>query len=814
MNGTVVNVRREPEDTTAAIDDEVEFSANQVQSGALEDWVNGKLETTLPADVATAAAAFSLRKVKASYAEDAVRIRRSSDSVEVDVAFDSDDKVSLSSAVTNVAEQGGESGQTSATTLGGFLTETVNMYTSNFATTDGFSDQNGTIASVDGIGGKDDVLRFTINSSASQFHQFYKNIGMSDETVRVQGEVYIPSSNSHIDSFSIFTSPSGGSPTLLGSSVVPSADQWVSFDITAQTTGAVLNFRAKDGGTHSITDSGGDDVFYLANVTVDATQSSAFVHTWYDQTDNNDAIQETSTNQPKIAENGTLFDHINFDGNTFMDIGAFLMDATDGHCLMLISNFDTDVETFHFSSRGASGGGINFRNVTSAKGKLQVSLIGSGSITTNNVIIPDNSDNKQLIAFTKDSNDIEFFNNGAVVADDGSSRTFTNAIGTPKTSIGKQANSSLANTGVKQRIYEVITYDTDETDNRFKIESNINNYYNLYNDGNDTSDTEWQFHNTETGTSANGTDGYVFKNSDADVGIASLELKDGVVSGDIIYYSFFYDRTTGSPSVRLASDETDSSSGVSNNDQVGTSTGFISGTLTATGTGSFFMIADNDNPSDFTISNFRMSRIARNGFVETWYDQSGNGNDATQGTATNQPAIVENGGLVTVNSKPAIKFDGSDNYFIMDSEVKFNSSASDKANTIFNVASIVSGNRSYMGLGSGTFNWFGVPYLSNYQYRDTGGNIINTGDAVPLNQQISFTFVSDESNDIETYQNGTSIHSDDSTFTNHLRIKNIGRSYNGVNYNEMSSQEIVFYADDKTSDIANLHNDINNYYGI
>jgi hypothetical protein len=67
MNGSVVRVRREPEDTTDGIDDEEKFSANQVQSGALEDWVNGKLESTLPADVATAAAAYSLRKVKASY---------------------------------------------------------------------------------------------------------------------------------------------------------------------------------------------------------------------------------------------------------------------------------------------------------------------------------------------------------------------------------------------------------------------------------------------------------------------------------------------------------------------------------------------------------------------------------------------------------------------------------------------------------------------------------------------------------------------------------------------------------------------------
>jgi hypothetical protein len=813
MNGPVVRVRREPNDTTAGIDDEENFSASQVASGVLEDWVNGKLENTLPADVATASAAFSLRKVKASYTDDAVRIRRSSDSVEVDVAFDSDDKVSSSSAVTNVAEQGGESGQTSATTLGGFLTETANMYTSNFASTDGFIGGQGAVASADGIGGKDDVLGFTLNTSASQFHMAFKNIGTSDETVRVQGEIYIPSSNNKVDSVAIFID-GGGSTSQIGSTLVPTADQWVAFDVTGQVSGTKIHFRAKDGGTFTIEDTGGDDVFYLANVTVDATQSSAFVHTWYDQTDNNDAIQETADNQPKIAENGSLLDHINFDGNTFLNIGANLMDGTDGTTSMVMSNIDIDIQTFYISNRGGANG-FNFFNDTGSgeKGKFKYAFVGSGSSLTSNTFVSDNSDDKFLVTFTKDSNDREFFGNGAALADDGASNTYTSAGGT-NTSIGKQGNSSTASTSKLMRVYEIISYNSDETDNRFKIESNINNYWGLYNDGNDTSDTEWQFHNTETGTSANGTDGYVFKNSDADVGIASLELKDGVVSGDIIYYSFFYDRTTGSPTVRLASDETDSGSSVSNDDAVGTNTGFISGTLTATGTGSFFMIADNDNPSDFTISNFRMSRIARNGLVETWYDQSSNGNDATQGTATNQPAIVENGGLVTVNSKPAIKFDGTDNYFIMDSEVKFNSSDSDKANTILNVAYIVSGNRAYMGLGAGTNNWFGVPYIDNYRYRDNAGNIINTGDAVPLNQQISFTFVSDESNDIETYQNGTSIHSDNSTFTTHLRIKNIGRSYNGANYNEMSSQEIVFFADDKTSDITDLHNEINNYYGI
>ena len=68
VNGSVVRVRRSPHDTSATINDEENFSANQVSSGSLEDWVNGKQETTLErADVATAAGAYSLRKVRAGY---------------------------------------------------------------------------------------------------------------------------------------------------------------------------------------------------------------------------------------------------------------------------------------------------------------------------------------------------------------------------------------------------------------------------------------------------------------------------------------------------------------------------------------------------------------------------------------------------------------------------------------------------------------------------------------------------------------------------------------------------------------------------
>ena len=48
-----------------------------------------------------------------------------------------------------------------------------------------------------------------------------------------------------------------------------------------------------------------------------------------------------------------------------------------------------------------------------------------------------------------------------------------------------------------------------------------------------------------------------------------------------------------------------------------------------------------------------------NGFVTTWYDQSGNGREAIQTTAGNQPKIVINGVLNTLGTKAAINFDGS-----------------------------------------------------------------------------------------------------------------------------------------------------------
>ncbi len=62
------------------------------------------------------------------------------------------------------------------------------------------------------------------------------------------------------------------------------------------------------------------------------------------------------------------------------------------------------------------------------------------------------------------------------------------------------------------------------------------------------------------------------------------------------------------------------------------------------------------------------------GFVTIWYDQSGNNRHATQTTAGSQPRIVNNGVLETLNGKPSVRWDGSNDSLLLPSGFLFNQS--------------------------------------------------------------------------------------------------------------------------------------------
>jgi len=121
------------------------------------------------------------------------------------------------------------------------------------------------------------------------------------------------------------------------------------------------------------------------------------------------------------------------------------------------------------------------------------------------------------------------------------------------------------------------------------------------------------------------------------------------VASDTVTVDFDITIVSGSPLLSLRS-----GAGIPQDPQVISTSGSYSITLTATGNFSNFTFSEGDIPSEFTVSNVRVS--TNDGFVSTWYDQSGNANNATQATTTSQPKIVDAGALVT----GGLDFDGVD----------------------------------------------------------------------------------------------------------------------------------------------------------
>jgi len=113
-----------------------------------------------------------------------------------------------------------------------------------------------------------------------------------------------------------------------------------------------------------------------------------------------------------------------------------------------------------------------------------------------------------------------------------------------------------------------------------------------------------------------------------------------------------------SPQIRGVS-AINSVTGKTNSGTAFTANGTYTDTLTATADGTHLMYADG-NTGSYTISDFEIVSHSSSGFVDTWYDQSGNGNDAINDTDAEQPQIVSSGFLIA----DGIDFDGSNDVLV------------------------------------------------------------------------------------------------------------------------------------------------------
>jgi len=231
------------------------------------------------------------------------------------------------------------------------------------------------------------------------------------------------------------------------------------------------------------------------------------------------------------------------------------------------------------------------------------------------------------------------------------------------------------------------------------------------------------------------------------------------------------------------------------------------------------------------------------GFVTTWYDQSGNGYDATQTTASNQPKIYDSvSGVIEENGKPAVEFDGSNDAFIVWNNTTAPTLFQDMSDaiTLLSVekASVISNSNGSWYNGStiieirSNINTAHVPFNLGYSNNTSGFGV--KGDLPNSEMEFSSTLIVAQrltsryinSDDLEVYINNASaisttftiatgdrsVSTINSTFAIGSRSRDGGQVDNALFTGTM--QEIVLYKSNLLSDNSGINTNINDFYSI
>ena len=197
---------------------------------------------------------------------------------------------------------------------------------------------------------------------------------------------------------------------------------------------------------------------------------------------------------------------------------------------------------------------------------------------------------------------------------------------------------------------------------------------------------------------------------------------------------------------------------------------------------------------------------SNDGFVKTWYDQSGNANDATQTTAASQPKIYDSvTGVVTENGKPALQFDGTTDYFeptitIAASDYSLHAVTKDTSNDMF-LFDAQSGRLVFDGRG-GTR---GVYFDGSWKGTSHSGTA----------QQLQSIYAISPSSG-QSYVDGSQINTG-LTYTQTAIGGTIalGASFGGADHHIVGViQEFVLYDSDQSTNRTNIESNINTFYSI
>ena len=195
-------------------------------------------------------------------------------------------------------------------------------------------------------------------------------------------------------------------------------------------------------------------------------------------------------------------------------------------------------------------------------------------------------------------------------------------------------------------------------------------------------------------------------------------------------------------------------------------------------------------------------------YVDTWYDQSGNGNDAEQATAGKQPLIYSASAVIIENNKPALNFDGSNDVL----KKQFTSTLSQPGHVYATATNNITNFSNYIVLFSGYNNsntrWqtevrTTTGYLNMY-----AGSSNESTTTISTTQSLHNNYYSGSNSNYRL--NGTNIATGNAgTFsTDGLTI---GARFNEIYHWNGTMQELIIWP---TSQSNAIETNINSYFNI
>jgi len=187
-------------------------------------------------------------------------------------------------------------------------------------------------------------------------------------------------------------------------------------------------------------------------------------------------------------------------------------------------------------------------------------------------------------------------------------------------------------------------------------------------------------------------------------------------------------------------------------------------------------------------------------FVKTWYDQSGNSNDATQTTTSAQPKIVSSGAVITENGKPTLLSTVGGQHLVKQtfSQTTMEAFLTTKVSSAFSYSAGICGSDSAYALVAQENN---TSTIIN-QNSGTVSYRLDSASWSPSNRDAVYTALEDNQRLVGISFNATS-------------WSDLYLGYTGTSaLNMFSFQEVILYPSDQSTNRTNIESNIATFYGI